>query len=64
MNALLVCVCVLRCNKTLGEDAACTVEVVVFGVQLNVSSYIDVTMYVSTTNDLCVVRCLAQGVPV
>ena len=56
--------CLFRCGKTLDEDVARTVDVVLFGVQLSVSSYIDVTMYVSTTNDLCVVCFLAQGVPV
>ena len=39
------CVCLLRCDKTLDEDVA----VELFGVQLTVSSYIDVTIYLSLT---------------
>ena len=43
-----MCVCV-RCGKIFGEDDALDVDVVIFGVQLNVSSHIDVTIYLSLT---------------
>ena len=45
------CLCLLRRGKPFDEDVAHTVDVVVvlFGVQLNASSYIDVTIYLSLT---------------
>ena len=45
------CVCLLRCGETLGDDVVCAVDVaaVLFGAQLNVSSYIHVTVYLSLT---------------
>ena len=45
------CLCLLRCDKILDEEVAHTVNVavVLFAVQLNVFSYIDVTIYLSLT---------------
>ena len=37
----ITCMCLLRCDKTLDD--------VIFEVQLNVSSYIDVTIYLPLT---------------
>ena len=54
-----LCVCV-RCGKIFGEDDALDVDVVIFGVQLNVSSHIDVTIYLSLTVGCIVV--LLHGV--
>ena len=46
----------MRCGETLGDDVVCAVDVaavdvaaVLFGAQLNVSSYIHVTVYLSLT---------------